>query len=106
MNSFVAVDLEIASRSPIRVCALGAVRVIAGNEHGSLHSLVAASGRVHYSHIHGLVASDLVGAPSWPAVWDRVVDLLHGERTVVAFRATFDRGAILAMCGRHGLRLP
>ena len=106
MDSFIAVDVEIASRSPIHVCAIGAVRIIDGSEQEALRSLVSAPGRVHYSEIHGLAAADLVGAPAWPVVWDRLLNLLHDVRTVVAFRAAFDRGAILAMCGRHALRVP
>jgi DNA polymerase-3 subunit epsilon len=106
MDSFVALDLEIASRSPLRVCAIGAARIDNGVETTAFHSLVASPGRVHYSNIHGLTAADLHDAPPWPDVWARLLDLLQGARTMVSFRAAFDRGALLTMCGRYGQRMP
>jgi DNA polymerase III epsilon subunit-like protein len=106
MESFVALDVEISSRTPLRVCAIGAVRVEHAIETGAFSSLVRAAGPVHYTDIHHIRALDLRAAPPWPAVWADVLDLLSGIRTVVAFRASFDRGALLTMCGRHGLRLP
>jgi DNA polymerase III epsilon subunit-like protein len=61
---------------------------------------------VRFSSIHGLTRRDLAKAPAWPEVWAGVLDILGDVRTVVAFRASFDRGAILAMSARHGVRLP
>lgn len=106
MDTFVALDVEISSRSPIRVCAIGAVRVESGVEARSYRSLVQAPRPIHYSDIHGLRAADLVRAPPWPLAWAGVRGLLAGNPLIVAFRATFDRGAILTMCGRYAVRLP
>ncbi|MBP7569213.1 MAG: hypothetical protein KBA95_04025 [Acidobacteria bacterium] len=106
MDRFVALDVEIASRHPLRVCAVAAVRIENGVESAWFSSLVATTGRVHYSDIHGLTAADLRGAPCWPDVWSGLVDLFGDVQTVIAFRASFDRGALLTMCGRHGLRVP
>ncbi len=106
MDSFVALDVEISSRSPVRVCAVGAVRMESGIETRSFRSLVSVPRPIHYSEIHGLRAVDLAGAPAWPAVWADLREFLVGDPFVVAFHATFDRGALLTMCGRHGLRVP
>jgi DNA polymerase III epsilon subunit-like protein len=107
MDRFVAVDVEVASRLPIRICAIGAARFECGLETMSYSSLVAIDcNRVRFTHIHGLTAADLSGAPSWPQAWRKVLDVLGDIQTIVAFRATFDRGAILAMSGRYGVRLP
>jgi DNA polymerase-3 subunit epsilon len=106
VHRFVALDVEISSRNPLHVCAVGAVRLDDGAETASYSSLVATAGRVHYTDIHGLTAADLHDAPSWPEVWRRLLGLLPDIDTVVAFRATFDRAALLTMCGRHGLRMP
>jgi DNA polymerase III subunit epsilon len=106
MNRFVAIDVEIASRSPIRICAIGAARLESGQETNSYCSLVGVDGHVGFTHIHGLTAADLAGAPSWSEAWQGVLAVLGDIQTVVAFRASFDRGAILAMSGRHGVRLP
>ncbi|MEX2273811.1 MAG: exonuclease domain-containing protein [Vicinamibacterales bacterium] len=106
MDKFVAVDVEIAARSPIRICSIGAVRVEYGREIASSYSLVHVDGRVRYTHIHRLTAADLMNAPLWPAAWQGVRSLLTDVQTIVAFRASFDRGAILAVSGRYGVRLP
>lgn len=106
MDRFVAVDVEIAARSPIRICAIGAVRVEYGREIESYYSLVRIDGRVRYTHVHGLTAADLMNAPPWPTAWQGVRALLTDVHTVVAFRASFDRGAILAVSGCYGVRLP
>lgn len=105
-DPFVALDVEISSRRPLQVCAIGVVRVAHGKEADAYQSLVRVTGRVRYSHIHGLRASDLRMAPSWPEVWTGVLRVLAGTQQVVAYRAAFDRAAILTMCARHGLRLP
>ena len=106
MDRFVAIDVEISSRSPPRICAIGAARFERGVETRAFCSLVQVDGPIRFSRIHGLTWADLVGAPGWPTAWKGVLDVLDDIRTVVAFRASFDRGAILAMCARHGLRLP
>ena len=106
MDRFVAIDVEIASRSPIRICAIGAARFEGAQETKSYYSLVSVSGLVRFTHIHGLTAGDLLGAPSWPQAWQGVRTVLGDIQTIVAFRASFDRGAILSMSGRIGVRLP
>ena len=106
MDRFVALDVEIASRSPLRICAIGVARMEGGRETETYRSLIRVEGSVNFSRIHGLTAADLKGAPSWPAAWREVLNVLGDIRTVVAFKASFDRGAILSMAARHGLRLP
>jgi DNA polymerase III epsilon subunit-like protein len=61
---------------------------------------------VRYTGIHGLTAADLLGAPDWPRAWRALLPVLRDITTIVAFRASFDRAAILAESGRHGVRLP
>ncbi len=106
LHSFVAVDVEIASRRPLLVCAVGAARFDNGHEVNAFHSRVRVDGRVHFTTIHGLTAADLRDAPPWPLVWKGIVELLGPTRHMVAYRAVFDRAAILTMCAKHGIRLP
>jgi DNA polymerase III subunit epsilon len=103
---FTAFDVEVSSRSPSTICAVGAVLFNDDQEVSSFSSLVAVKGRVHYTHIHGLTSEMLNGAPSWPDVWLGLRPLLTSAPTVVAFRASFDRAALLTMSGLHGIRLP
>lgn len=106
MNRFVAVDVEIASRSPMWICAIGAARFEAGCETGAYQSLVRVEGPVRFTRIHGITNRDLIDAPAWPAVWQEMLTVIGDIRTLVAFRASFDRAAILTMSARHGIRLP
>jgi DNA polymerase-3 subunit epsilon len=103
---FVALDVEIASRSPLTVCAIGVARFESGREVAHFQSLVRFTGPVRYTAIHGLTKAELRDAPVWPVVWKRVLDVLGDIRLVVAYRAAFDRAAVMTMCGRCALRLP
>ena len=103
---FVAIDVETASRSPMSVCAVGAARFESGQETGAFKSLVHVTGPVRFGRIHGLDATDLVGAPKWPAVWHALLQFVGDFQEFVAYRAAFDRGAILAMCAHHSVRVP
>lgn len=106
MRTFVALDVEIASRSPLHVCAIGAARFENGVEVASHASLVRTEGRIRYGHIHKLTIGDLRRAPSWNSAWRAVLPLFDGVCNVIAFRAEFDRAAVLTMAARHGVRLP
>ena len=106
LDPFVALDVEIASRSPLMVCAIGAARFESGRETAHDQSLVRFTGRVRYAHIHGLARTELRDAPLWPTVWTRIMTVLGDVRTVIAYRAAFDRAAVMTMCARHALPMP
>ncbi len=106
LERFVAIDVETASRSPMSVCAVGAARFESGQETGAFKSLVHVSGPVRFGRIHGLETADLAEAPAWPAVWHALLQFVGDLREFVAYRAAFDRGAILAMCAGHNVRVP
>lgn len=106
MEDFIAIDVEIAARRPIRICAIGAARFESRRETASYHSLVRVEGRVHFCEFHGLSRPDLLRAPRWTTVWRELLDFMGEIRPLVAFPATFDRGALLAMCAEHGFRPP
>jgi DNA polymerase-3 subunit epsilon len=106
LDRFVAIDVETASKSAASICAIGAALFEAGRETGAFKSLVHATGPVRFGRIHGLDVADLAVAPRWPDVWRSFVEFVGGVQDFVAYRATFDRGAILAMCAHHGVRVP
>lgn len=106
LDRFVALDVEIARRVPLTVCAIGAARYEAGHEVAHYQSLVHVIGRVKYTDIHGLLGADLRDAPRWAFVWKQLTPLLDGIQTVVAYRAGFDRAAVMTMCARHAVRMP
>jgi DNA polymerase-3 subunit epsilon len=103
---FAAIDVEVASRRSARICAIGASLLDGGREIRSFFSLVRVDGAIRYTRIHRLTADELAGAPTWPIVWTALMAFLGNVRLIVAFRAAFDRGAILAMCAAYGLEAP
>lgn len=106
LERFVAIDVETASRSPMSVCAVGAARYERSQEAGAFESLVHTTGPIRFGRIHGIEAADLAGAPAWPDVWRSLLLFVGDYEEFVAFRAEFDRGAILAMCARYNVRVP
>jgi len=106
LDRFVALDVEVASRTPLRVCSIGVVRIDAGREVDAYQSLVHVDGPIRYGHIHRLTSRDLADAPMWPQVWTHVLRVLGDVDTIVAFRASFDRSAVLTMAAHYNLRLP
>lgn len=106
LERFIAVDVEIASRLPGSVCAVGAVRIEGGRETGCFKSLVRVAGPIRFGGIHGLAAAELAGAPEWADVWHRFLLFAGDIHDFIAYRAEFDRGAILAMCAAHQVRVP
>jgi DNA polymerase-3 subunit epsilon len=52
--------------------------------------------------VHDITDEDLASAPTWPAVYPRIVEALAGQR-VLAYNAPFDAEAIVRTCGLHGL---
>ncbi len=103
---FVALDVEIARRRPPLICAIGVARYEDGREVEAFSSLARVSGAVQFTRIHGLKATDLRSAPAWPAVWKQVSAVMRDTTVVVAFRAEFDRAAILATSALYSIRLP
>ena len=106
MLSFVALDVEIASRKPLFICSLGASIISDGREMGAYESEVLVKGRVRFSEIHGLRSGTLAHAPSWPQVWDQFCELIRRQHFFVAYNAAFDQSAILTMCSMHSIRPP
>ena len=88
-DDFIAVDVELASRRPIQVCAIGAAHFRARSEVGCYQSLVRINGRVGFSGIHGLTSRDLLDAPSWPRVWEGFLQFVGQTRLFVAFPVDF-----------------
>lgn len=52
--------------------------------------------------VHGITGADVAGAPQWPVVLPRLLQVTEG-RTVLAYNADFDADVIAADCARYGL---
>lgn len=55
--------------------------------------------------IHGITLADLDGAPTWPEVYTKLVEII-GKRRLLIYNAAFDMAMIEGDCQRHGLPVP
>jgi DNA polymerase III subunit epsilon len=55
------------------------------------------------SDINGITPDLLLGAPTWPAVYARLLEIVAGHKLVI-YNAEFDEAMLAADCARHGLQ--
>ena len=104
---YAAVDLETTGLSATTDSILEVALVLtdaAGRVERSWSTLIdpGAGVEVGPTHIHGLVAEELIGAPGFDEVADLLVSDLAG-RAVVAHNARFDVGFLTQALGTRGL---
>lgn len=104
---YAVVDLETTGLSPTTDSILEVALVLtdaAGRVERSWSTLIdpGAGVGVGPTHIHGLVAEELIGAPGFDEVADLLVADLAG-RAVVAHNARFDVGFLTQALGMRGL---
>lgn len=109
MSGYTVIDLETTGFSPKkhhRVIELGVVHVSPTGQIEDEWSTLINPGRdISNSHVHGITASHVVGAPTFAEVAPRLLPELVG-RTVVAHNFSFDQQFLEAELERAGHRLP
>ncbi len=109
MTGYLVIDLETTgfrANGPDRIVELAAVQLDPGGEiEGEWSTLINPRRDVGASHIHGITASDIVGAPEFGNVAAHLIRSLRG-RTLVAHNAPFDARFLVAELDRLGLVLP
>lgn len=107
-QGFVAIDLETTGLSP-RVDRVVEVAVIQLDRDlspcGELVTLINPGRHIGATHIHGITARDVVGAPRFEQVAPMLLDVLRG-RVVVAHNVQFDLRFLHAEFARIGIGLP
>lgn len=108
MAGYTVIDLEttgLSARSHDRVVEIGVVYVShRGQVEGSWSTLVNPQRDVGPTRIHGITASDVVGAPTFAQVAPLVLESVAG-RTLVAHNARFDLTFLGAELRRSGVPL-
>lgn len=89
---FVAIDFETANFSRGSACAVGLIRVEAGNPVARDEWFIDPPGGAYFTNtfIHGITAEHVAGAPSWAETLDRLETFASGL-PLVAYSG-FDRG--------------
>ena len=107
---FTAIDFETANSSSASACSVGLVKVRDGVVVDKAGWLIQPpAGHDEFSEwntrIHGIVASDVLGAFGWAEQFDLIADFA-GDDVFVAHNAGFDMGVIKAACAATGLTPP
>jgi DNA polymerase-3 subunit epsilon len=104
---FTAIDFETANSSSASACSVGLVKVRDGVVVDKVGWLIQPpAGHDEFSEwntrIHGIVASDVIGAFGWAEQFELLADFA-GDDVFVAHNAGFDMGVIKAACAATGL---
>lgn len=107
---FTAIDFETANSSSASACSVGMVKVRAGRVVDRVSWLIQPPvGHDEFwvwnTRIHGLSASDVVGAAGWAQQLPDLVAFADGD-ALVAHNAGFDMGVIRGACAATLLDCP
>lgn len=68
-----------------------------------LDTLVKPQGEMGATHVHGITAQDVAGAPTWPEVDPQVSQLLSEASRIITYGADFDSSMVDQTRARWGL---
>ena len=108
VTGFAVVDVETTGLFPARdrVVEVAVVHLDPGARvTGEFSTLIDPRRDVGPTRIHGIRASDVTGAPTFPAAAETIRRLLAG-RVLVAHNARFDAMFLAAEFGRCGMQMP
>lgn len=103
----VAIDFETANRDPNSACALGVVQI--ENQaivHEEIFLIRPPSYRFEFTHIHGIIWSDVAQAPTFKQVWAKIANAIDSADALVAHNASFDRRVLYACCDLYQIPQP
>ena len=107
---FTAIDFETANGSPASPCAVGLVRVVAGEIQESLSLLFRPPYPNNWFHegnirVHGIRPEDVADAPDWEEVLPELLLFTNGL-PFIAHNASFDMGVLRASAQAVNFDLP
>ena len=108
--NFTAIDFETANSSSASACSVGLVKVVDGRVVDRASWFIRPpAGHDHFTdwntRIHGIVASDVAGAPLWHEQLGDLVAFADGDH-LVAHNARFDMGVINGGCAASLVATP
>lgn len=108
MTDFAAIDFETANGKRSSVCSIGVVIVRGGVIVDRFYSLIKPVPNYYTcwtTEVHGLTRRDTDTQPSFPEVWEKVVDKINGL-PLVAHNRPFDEGCLKAVFAEYGMTYP
>lgn len=103
MASYVAIDFETANERRDSPCSIGVVRVEDGaiTEHWTTLINPEQPFAGMNIGIHGIRPSDVVDAPLFPEVLEKLLRTCEDSEALVAHSAAFDTQVLAAAAGRY-----
>lgn len=102
-DTFVAIDFETADRHSDSACAVGLVRVEAGEVAEVVHRLIRPPrNSFEHSWVHGITWDQVATAPAFVEVWAEIERLTHGCDFLCAHNAGFDKKVLQVGLGAAG----
>lgn len=101
-KAFVFVDVETANYANDRICAIGLIVVVNGNETG-YYTLINPETHITLSYIHGITDDDVKDAPTIEQFWQVMSTLLPQQFVFVAHNYRFDLNVMKKDLGRFGI---
>jgi len=102
-TSFIALDVETANPDRSSVCQIGIIEFQNGqiaNEYDWLVNPEVEFDPFH-THIHGIAPDHVKGKPTWPDIYQQVVNIISDQ--IVVCHTPFDRTSMNRLCDRYNL---
>ena len=93
MQTFTAIDFELATSDYTSVCSVGVVTVLDGQIVNEFYSLVQPPENKYMwqtTRVHGIKAKDTVNSPTFEQLFPQLLPLLY-EQKMIAHNEAFDR---------------
>ncbi|MDR0333170.1 MAG: 3'-5' exonuclease [Dysgonamonadaceae bacterium] len=108
MNSFAAIDFEIANGYRTSICSVGIIIVRNGEIIEKIYRLIRPEPEYYwrsFTKIHGLTLEDTENAEIFPAVWAEIAPKIEGL-PLVAHNSAFDEGCLRAVHKMYQMDYP
>jgi DNA polymerase-3 subunit epsilon len=109
LPTFVAIDFETANNARDSACAVGMVRVEAGQVVDQFTSFIRPPTNdfnFYCVRVHGLGWADVRNAPDFEGIWREAQAICEGVQFFAAHNAPFDRSVLNACCAYYGIPKP
>jgi DNA polymerase III subunit epsilon len=96
METFTAIDFELATSDYTSVCSVGIVNVVNGEIVNEFYSLVQPPNNKYMwqtTRVHGIKSKDTASAPTFKELFEQIAPILANER-MVAHNEAFDRAVL------------
>lgn len=107
MSTFLAIDFETANYQSDSACAIGLVRVESGKIVAEEARLICPpSPEFYFTHIHGLIWSNVEFEPTFDGIWSEITPLFEGIDFLAAHNSSFDSKVLKSCCNTYDLASP